>query len=168
MNNKVLVAYASKYGSTREIAEKIAQILAQSGFETETLAAERVSGLADYKAVILGSAAYIGNWRAPAAKFVRKFEQELARVPVWIFSSGPLGSGDAMEEMKGWKYPKSLEPVISRINPRDITVFHGRANFEKMNVLERWMMQRLKQSGSDARRWDLIEEWAKGIAGVLK
>jgi menaquinone-dependent protoporphyrinogen oxidase len=168
MASKVLVAYATKYGSTREIAEKIGQVIAEAGLESEVLPAEKVTDLANYRAVVLGSAAYIGNWRKEAVVFIRKFDDELEQLPTWIFSSGPLGQGDAQQEMKGWKYPTALGPVIERIQPRGITIFHGTVNLAKLNLLERWMMKNMKEVGHDARRWNLIEKWAKDIANTLK
>jgi menaquinone-dependent protoporphyrinogen oxidase len=169
MGNKVLVAYGSKYGATQGIAEKIGQVIAQTGLEVDTLPAEKVKDLSEYKGVVLGSAAYIGSWRKQATAFIRKYDDQLEKIPTWVFSSGPLEEGDAMEVMKGWKYPKDLEPVMDRIKPRDITVFHGAVNFQRMNILEKWMMKRFKLSKTDFRRWDLIETWAKKIAeGVGK
>jgi len=164
MANKVLVSYASKYGSTREIAEKIGQVLAGAGLDAEVLPAGTVKEVTGYKAVVLGSAAYIGNWRKEAVAFIRKFDDELEKIPTWIFSSGPLGSGDAQVEMKGWKYPLSLEPVIERIKPRGVMVFHGTVNLKRLNFFERWIMKNMKEVRHDARRWDLIEKWAGEIA----
>jgi menaquinone-dependent protoporphyrinogen IX oxidase len=37
MNTQVLVAYATKYGATAEIAEKIGQVLRQAGLRTDVL-----------------------------------------------------------------------------------------------------------------------------------
>jgi menaquinone-dependent protoporphyrinogen oxidase len=158
MGNQVLVTYASKYGATREIAEKIGPVIQQSGLETEVIFADKVKDLSGYQAVVLGSAAYIGNWRKEGTAFIRKFDDQLETKPTWIFSSGPLEEGDAVELMKGWKYPKDLDPVIVRIKPRDITVFHGALNFQRMNFLERMMMKRFKVARDDFRRWDLIEK----------
>ena len=72
MDQRVLVAYGTKYGATAEIAEKIGEVLRQSGFQTDVLPAERVQELSGYQAVILGSGVYIGRWRKPAAKFLRE------------------------------------------------------------------------------------------------
>jgi menaquinone-dependent protoporphyrinogen oxidase len=168
MESKILVAYASKYGATKEIADRIGKTLSQSGLAAEVLPAEQVKDISTYESVVLGSAAYIGNWRKGATGFIHKFDDELEKMPAWIFSSGPLEDGDALQLMKGWKYPKSLEPTIERIKPRDITVFHGAVNFQKMNLFERWMMQRFKLAKNDFRRWDLIENWANGIAESVK
>ena len=63
---KVLVAYGTKHGATAEIAEKIGQVLRQAGLPTEVLPADGVGDLTPYKAVVLGSALYIGRWRKGA------------------------------------------------------------------------------------------------------
>ena len=66
MDKQVLVAYATKYGATAEIAEKIGEVLRQAGLPTDVLPVDRVGDLSAYKAVVLGSAVYIGQWRKEA------------------------------------------------------------------------------------------------------
>ena len=78
MNTQVLVVYATNYGATAEIAEKIGQLLRQAGLRTDVLPTERVSDLPPYKAVVLGSAVYIGKWRKEAVKFLQANEKMLA------------------------------------------------------------------------------------------
>ena len=97
MSKKVLVAYASKYGATAEIADKIGKVLLQAGFETDILPAHRAIDLTPYAAVVLGSAAYFGQWRKDAATFLKMNEKALTECPVWLFSSGPAGDGDLNE-----------------------------------------------------------------------
>ncbi len=91
---KVLVTYGTKHGATAEIAERIAQVLRQAGLHTDVLPTDRVSNLRSYKAVVLGSAVYVGLWRKKASKFLKTNEEALAGLPVWLFSSGPTGEGD--------------------------------------------------------------------------
>jgi menaquinone-dependent protoporphyrinogen IX oxidase len=61
MDIQILVAYATKYGATAGIAEKIGQVLRQAGLLTDVLPVDRVSDLTPYEAVVLGSAVYIGK-----------------------------------------------------------------------------------------------------------
>ena len=166
--DKVLVAYASKYGATAEIAEKIGQVLCEAGLDTDVLPANRVSDLAPYKAVVLGSAVYIGLWQRRAATFLKANEKALAERPVWLFSSGPTGEGDPVELMQGWRFPKSLQPVADRIRPRDITVFHGNVDAEKLNFIEKGMIRQVKAPFGDFRDWEAIAAWAAAIADALK
>lgn len=168
MDNQVLVTYATKYGATAEIAEKIGQLLSQAGLHTDVLPVDCVSNLSSYKAVILGSAVYMGGWRKEAAKFLKANEKVLAEQLVWLFSSGPTGNGDPMELTKGWRFPKGLQPIADRIQPRDIAVFHGVINIEKLNFIEKWMTNNVKAPLGDFRDWDAITSWATTIADVLK
>ncbi len=115
MDAKVLVAYASKYGSTREIAEKIGVVLKDAGFAVDVLPADKVADVGPYRAVVLGSAVYIGGWRKAAAKFLKANERALAERPVWLFSSGPTGQGDPVELVKGWRFPQG---AAARGRPR--------------------------------------------------
>lgn len=168
MCNKVLVAFASKYGATAEIAEKIGQVLSQAGLATDVLPARRVSDLKAYAAVIVGSASYIGQWRKEAVKFLSDHEQELAKRLVWLFSSGPTGEGDAQALMDGWRFPKGQQSILDRIQPRDITVFHGKVDPNKLNFIEKWLLNNVHSPIGDYRDWQSITAWAAGIAAELK
>jgi menaquinone-dependent protoporphyrinogen oxidase len=168
MEKKVLVAYATKYGATAEIAEKVGQVLSQAGLRTDVLPADRVSDLSPYKAVVLGSAVYVGRWRKEAATFLKANEKVLAERPVWLFSSGPTGEGDPVELTKGWRFPGALPPLADRIQPRDIALFHGAADVKRLNLIERWMIKNVKAPFGDFRDWDAITSWATVIADDLK
>jgi menaquinone-dependent protoporphyrinogen oxidase len=169
MEKKVLVAYSSKYGATREIAEKIATDLHREGLQVDVTPVKTVQDLAAYQAVILGSGVYIGQWNKEAAVFLQANEKVLAGRPVWIFSSGPTGEGDPVELVQGWLLPTSLKPVADRIHPRDIKVFHGYINPEKLMLIQRWMIKSvLKKPFGDFRDWKAISAWTAGIAGELK
>ena len=168
MDIRVLVTYATKYGATAEIAEKIGQELRQAGLRADVLPADRVSDLTPYKAVVLGSAVYIGKWRKEAEKFLQANEKALAERQVWLFSSGPMGKGDPVELTQGWRLPMALQSVVVRIQPRDIAVFHGNVNEKKLNFIEKWMLKNVKAPPGDFRDWEAITSWAMGIADVLK
>ena len=167
MDTQVLVAYATKRGSTAEIAERIGQVLRQAGLRTDVLPAERVADLSPYRAVILGSAVYIGQWRKEAATFLSTNEKALTERPMWLFSSGPTGEGDPLQLLKGWRLPKAQQPVADRIRPRDIAVFGGALDPKKMNLIEKWMIKNVKASVGDFRDWDDISAWAQAISDAL-
>ena len=168
MNTQILVAYATKYGATAEIAEKIGQVLREAGLRTDVLPVDRVSDLSPYQAVVLGSAVYIGKWRKEAVKFLKANEKALAERQVWLFSSGPTGEGDAVELGEGWRFPKSLQPIADRIRPRDIAVFHGNVDMKKLNLIEKWMIKNVKAPVGDFRDWEAITSWATAIADALE
>jgi menaquinone-dependent protoporphyrinogen oxidase len=167
MDGKVLVAYASKYGATAGIAEKIGEVLRESGLSVDVLPAERAGDPASYGAVVLGSAVYAGNWRKEAVTFLEANEAALAGPPVWLFSSGPTGEGDPVEQMKGWRFPAAQQGIADRIKPRDIAFFHGAIDVKKLNLAEKLIIKGIKAPVGDFRRWDDISTWAAGIAAEL-
>ncbi len=167
MNQKVLVAYATKYGATEEIAERIGLALGNAGVAAEVLAVDKVEDVNAYAAVVLGSAVYIGGWRKEAVKFLQENKEALATRPVWLFSSGPTGEGDPVEQMDGWTFPDKLKPVAERIQPREIVVFHGEVAVEKLNFMDRFMIKNVKAPTGDFRDWAAINDWAEEIAAAL-
>jgi menaquinone-dependent protoporphyrinogen oxidase len=165
--NYVLVTYASKYGSTAEIAEKIGETIANKNFHVDVLEVRQVADLKKYGAVVLGSAVYIGRWRKDAVRFMKIHEKELSEKKVWIFSTGPTGTGDPVQLLEGWDFPESLKPVAEKIQPRDITVFHGAVDTEKLSRLHKYMVGKVKAPVGDFRDWKRIVEWAENITKVL-
>jgi menaquinone-dependent protoporphyrinogen oxidase len=168
MDIQVLVVYATKYGATAEIAEKIGRMLREEGLRTDVLPTDRIGDLTPYQAVVLGSAVYMGKWRKEAVKFLQANEKMLAERPVWLFSSGPTGEGDPVELSKGWRFPEAQQPIADRIQPHDIAVFHGNVNMKMLNFIEKWMIKNVKAPVGDFRDWEAITSWAAAIAEVLK
>jgi menaquinone-dependent protoporphyrinogen oxidase len=87
---RVLVAYATKLGSTGETAEAIAQVLRDGGHRALALHARDVRSLDEWDAVILGSAVYAAHWQKDARLFIERFREDLSARPLWLFSGGPL------------------------------------------------------------------------------
>ncbi|MEI2688639.1 MAG: flavodoxin domain-containing protein [Anaerolineae bacterium] len=168
MTYRVLVVYATKYGATAGIAEKIGQVLGEAGLAVDIQRAGQAGDPAAYQAVVLGSAVYIGKWRKEAANYLKAHEGALAQRPVWIFSSGPLGEGDAAEQAGDLGFPKALRPIAERINVRDNAIFFGAVDRAKLNPLERWMLNKVQSPIGDFRDWDAIAAWAAGIAAALQ
>ena len=168
MTARILVAYASKHGATTEIAKKIGEILQEAGLNVSVLSAEQVSDLTPFDAVVLGSAVYAGSWRKEAVKFLETYASSLATIPVWFFSSDPTGEGDPNTLMKGWHFPTAQQPLADRIQPRDIAVFQGELDMEKLNFAEKLIIKGVKAPVGDFRNWDAITDWAASIVDVLQ
>ncbi len=166
---QVLVAYATKHDSTAEIARAIGSALGESGnLQVEVRSVEGVQSPKPYDAIVLGSAVYIGQWQSSAAEFLKAHEGELAQKAVWLFSSGPTGEGDPYTVLKGWAFPAALKPVADRIQPRDVTLFHGKLDPKKLNILERLVVKGVKAPLGDYRNWEAIRAWASSIAEALE
>jgi len=168
MDKRILVSYASRHGATAEIAEKIGRVLGEAGLTCDLLPVDQVKDLSGYGAVVLGSAVYLGSWRKEAARFLEANEKVLSEQPIWMFSSGPTGEEDLVEILKGWHFPEALQPIADRIQPRDITVFHGALDMRKMNMIEKFMIKNIKAPVGDFRDWDTITTWVAAIAEQLQ
>jgi menaquinone-dependent protoporphyrinogen oxidase len=167
MNGQILVAYASKYGSTAEIAQKIGAQLTQAGFPADVLSVTEVSDLTPYRAAIVGSAVYVGQWRKEAAAFLEAHERDLAARPVWLFSTGPTGEGDPVQLMKGWRFPEALQPVADRIRPRGTAFFHGALDVKRLSLPEKVIIKGIKAPIGDFRDWAAIAAWTDAVAREL-
>ncbi|MCS7056697.1 MAG: flavodoxin domain-containing protein [Thermoflexales bacterium] len=166
-SRKVLVAYASKYGSTTEIAERIGQVLARAGLDVDVLPAEQTGEIEHYRAVIVGSGVYAGHWLKPAVAFLEANRAALARRPVWLFSSGPTGEGDPVEILDGWRFPHDQRAIADHIKPRDIAVFHGKIDPDALHLGDKLIVKAVKAKTGDYRDWRAIEAWADNIARQL-
>jgi menaquinone-dependent protoporphyrinogen oxidase len=165
----ILVTYASKHNATAEIACAIGEVIRQiDGSLVDVASVENVHDITPYDAVILGSAVYAGQWQKQAVDFLKQHETELAQRPVWLFSSGPVGEGDAKDLLNGWTFPEALQPVAERINPHDIILFHGSIDPLKLNFVERVVVKGIQAPTGDFRDWDVIRGWAYNIAQDLR
>jgi len=161
----VAVAYASKHGSTRQIAERIAAVLRVEGIEADVGSAEKIGDLESYDAVILGSAVYMGRWRPEAWRFVRRHRERLTAVPLWLFSSGPVGKPG--EEVPQTPAPLRVYRTGERLEARGHVIFGGRVPDEPGGFLERSVANSVATKLRDSRNWDAIEAWARAIAKEL-
>ena len=167
MIKSVLVVYASKYGATTEIADKIGEVLRAEGLKVDVRSAKSITDLGGYGAIVLGSAIYAGNWMKEASLMLQAHEGTLASRPVWFFTSGPTGTGDAAALVKGVLFPENIKVYADRIKPRDVVMFHGKIDMSKLNFAEKLIMKAMKAPIGDFRDWDAITAWAKGIAAEL-
>lgn len=162
----VLVAHASKRGSTAEIAEAIAEALRQAGLDVDCSPAGEVGDLDSYDAIVLGSAVYMKRWQGDAKHFLRKHAEELSRLPFWVFSSGPVGDPSKTSD-PSWLQPPRIIARAKQLGVRDHVVFGGRVPAKPRGPLETAMVKNTPAQFSDLRNWDEIRSWALGIASDL-
>jgi menaquinone-dependent protoporphyrinogen oxidase len=174
MEMRVLVVYASKYGSTRGIAERIALGLNAFGHEAAALPATAESSLDGYDAYVIGSAVYMGAWLKEARDLLRRHQALLSSRPVWLFSSGPLGT-DAVDaqghDMREAAVPKEIAEYMSAVHVREHRVFYGAFDHLKLSFSHRlfYAMPAAKKilPDGDFRDWVEIDGWARAIAEAL-
>ncbi len=173
----VLVAYATRHGATTAIAERIAQALTDNGVPAEAVPVVDVSDVAAYEAVVLGSATYALHWLKDATRFARRHREALAARPVWLFSSGPLGTDlvdDQGRDVRETSRPKEFDKLTELLGVRGAQVFFGAYDAEAapIGMMER-TMRHLPASkdmlpSGDFRDWETIESWAGEIAAALR
>jgi len=173
----VLVAYASRHGATQGIAERIAETLRAAGLDAEATPAGKVASLDGYDAFVIGSAAYVFHWEKAASDLVRRNRAVLATKPVWLFSSGPLGTEPLDAEGRDQKeaaVPKEMPELRAAVNARDHQVFFGahEKGQKPVGMAERFvsLMPAAKNAlpTGDFRDWPEIEAWAARIARDLQ
>ncbi|MBE0010873.1 flavodoxin domain-containing protein [Arthrobacter sp. AET 35A] len=174
---KVLVAYATRHGSTAGIAERIAGRLVNDGVPAEALPVEKVRDVSPYDAVVLGSAAYMGRWLRDAGAFAKRQREALQSRQIWLFSSGPLGRDLVDKDGKNVlvnSRPKEFGELQSQLKPKDTRVFFGAwdPSSPAVGIGERLMRLAPVSTGAlpsgDFRDWDAIDAWADDIAATLK
>jgi len=166
MPARILVAYATRNGSTAEIARVIGKELATAGLAVDVAEIKTISALTDYTAVVVGGPLYMGTVDGAVMKFVGKNREQLQKLPVAAFAVGlapknpdPGAVGMAMEALK-----KSLEPVT----PVESVLFAGKLDPAKVNFVMRKFLEMAKIPAGDFRDWDAIAAWARELPGRMK
>lgn len=165
---RILVAFASRHGATQEIADTIAEVLRASlgsGSErpfVDVLSCAEVEDLSGYQAVVIGSAVYMGRWLDAARELVRREQDALAAIPVWLFSSGPVGEPPRPQEDA-----VDLAEIGQRCHAREHRVFGGRIDRTLLGFGQRAIVAALRVPDGDYRDWTEIRQWAARIAHDL-
>jgi menaquinone-dependent protoporphyrinogen oxidase len=169
-----LVAYASRYGASRGIAERVAAKLTDAGQQVELRSVKDAGDPAGYDAFVIGGATYMGSWLKEARGFVRGNQAMLSTKPVWLFSSGPLGTATTDSQGRDVlvaSAPKEFAELGTAVGARDQRVFFGALDRAKLRGAH-WLVgkmpaaQKLLIEG-DFRDWEAIDAWAEGIAREL-
>jgi menaquinone-dependent protoporphyrinogen oxidase len=171
MSDTILVTYATRYGSTQEVAEKVAATLRESGLEVDVQPARKVQSLSGYRAVVLGAPLYIGSWLKEAQRFLKKHQPALEKLPVAIFSPGPTHGGEnALAEVQPQmdkelgKYPW-LKPVATELFGGDYDPDKLRFPDTLLTVIPASPLH--DAAANDMRDWDAIRTWAEDLVGKL-
>ena len=164
---RALVSAASRHESTSEIARVIGKTLADKGIDVDIVPPDAVDSIADYDAVVLGSAVYNGHWLTPATDLATRFQDELAARSLWLFSSGPVGVPASGKAHPVRQDPAEIARISQATRPRDHRVFGGRLDPQRLSRAQRAMLVVFRRPGGDFRDWDEIGEWADAIVAGL-
>lgn len=169
MEKKILVTYASKCGSTAEVAQKVGQILGQSGAVVEVRAAHEVKTIEDYDAVVMGTAIRMNKPLGEMTSFAKKFSRELSQFPTALFSVGMSMKQDTPENRA--QTAKFIAPLVEQLtSKKSVAMFGGKVDYKTLSPVFRLMLSK-DTSGAlaegDYRDWNVIQTWAQNLPAEM-
>jgi menaquinone-dependent protoporphyrinogen oxidase len=159
---RVLVSAASRHGATAEVASAIASALDSAGIDAVVVAPAEVTSLDGFDAAIVGSGVYAGRWLQPARDLLAHHRETFAAMPVWLFSSGPIGDPPLPAED-----PVDAAPMVALVGARGHRVFAGQVDRGKLGFAEKALVAVVRAREGDYRPWQEIESWSNEIASAL-
>ena len=167
MPSSLLVAYATQYGSTQEVAEAMASVLRERGVLVDVKPARDVSALQQYDAVVLGAPLCMFHWHKEALRFLARHHKNLVERKVAVFALGPVHHP---YDEKEWcdaqaQLDKELAP-FPWLNPVEIKVLGGKYDPSKLRFPIKMLAG--KAPASDVRDWAEIRSWAASLTAKLE
>ncbi len=156
---RILVVYGSKRGGTAGLAAMIGSALESADVIADVTPASTVRSLEGYDAVIVGGAVYMHRWHKDARRFVRRHAAELAALPVWLFSSGPLDDSATRGVIEPVEQAKQ---AMRQCHARGHMTFGGRLSPYVRGFAAGAMA---KQMAGDWRDRTHVNRWVREILG---
>ena len=171
MPNRILVTYASRTGSTAEVAEAIAKTLVEGGAQVDVVPMNAVKDLSPYQAVVVGSAIRGSKWLPEAVQFVQDHQTMLVQKKISMFTvcitMAMKKAANYRSGVMGW-----VAPVRLMVKPLSEELFAGRLDFSKLPLNKDTLGLRLSVAmgifpRGDHRDWDAIGAWAQSLRPIL-
>jgi menaquinone-dependent protoporphyrinogen oxidase len=161
----ILIAYASRKGSTAEIAQAIGKELQTAGHAADVAEMGTVASLAGYNAVVIGGPIYMGKMVGDAGKFVKRHRDALSKLPVAGFIVGvtPVSRDPAGIA----KVEESLLAALAPLQPVARAVFAGKVDPARLSWFQNWITKNVKTPTGDFRDWAAIAAWARELPGKM-
>jgi len=157
LNNQILITYATRAGSTLEIAAVIGKSLCEQGWSVDVNTVKEKPSLDSYDSVIMGSAIRMGSWLPEAVEFVQNNQETLRNMPVALFSVHMLNTGD--DEISRANRRAYLDKVRPLLNDPEEVYFEGNMDFSHLSFLDREIAKMVKVEEADNRDWEEIQNW---------
>ncbi len=160
---KMLVAYATKYGSTHEVAERVAARLRGQDLDVDVRPAGEVKSLDGYDAMVFGGALYMFRLVREGRRFMRRHRRKLAGMPMAVFGMGPIEDTEKQFEGSRGHLEKTLRKLPG-VSPKAVAIFGGMVQPEKLKFPHTGMKG---MPPTDIRDWEAIEAWADSLPEKL-
>lgn len=165
MAGKILIAYATRNGSTAEIAEAVGKELKAAGCTVEIKEMKTVTSVEGYTAVVIGAPMYMAKY-IEAGKFVDRFREKIAGLPVAAFAVGLAAVSKDRKMIE--ETEKALRGALAPIRPVTMTLFAGNLDPAKISFITRKMVEHFgRVPAGDYRDWAAIAAWAREVAGKV-
>ncbi len=163
---RVLVAYASEFGTTGEVAESMGQTLCRLGVDVQVQQVADVQDLGQYSAVVVGGAIQFDKWMSEATKFVQQHEDVLGQIPVsYFFTCMTLSEESAKASAKADGYAAKVAATSKAVKPLSVGQFAGVLDYDRMSfatlLASKAIYTVLGVKEGDYRDWDTIAEWTQ-------
>jgi menaquinone-dependent protoporphyrinogen oxidase len=166
MTDRILVTYASRTGATIGVAQAIAAVLTEKGYQVDVLPMPEVNQISPYKAVIAGSAIQAGAWLPEAMHFIETHRAALNQRPFAAFlvcMTLVMGNGKYRDHVATF-----MQPVRSLVKTRSEGLFAGALNISALPSLGDRIKFRLSVlfgvwKEGDHRDWNAIRAWASAL-----
>ncbi|MFC1579314.1 flavodoxin domain-containing protein [Thermodesulfobacteriota bacterium] len=169
---RILVAYASRFGSTGGVAESIGQVFCGKGETADIRHIKNIGDLGSYDAAIIGSAVRSSKWLPEAISFIQENRSTLSRMPVAYFltclamAKQAPGARDTARS-----YMETVLKDVPDVKPVETGFFAGVLDYQKMNFIMRAVMKsKMKDKGitaGDYRDWNRIRSWSESVASTF-
>jgi menaquinone-dependent protoporphyrinogen oxidase len=157
----ILVCYATRYGSTGDIARIIGKELEAAGYRVAVSPVAEVKDPSEYDAVVIGSPLYMGKWLAEARDFVSRFRYPLQERPVAVFSVGYSLKDRTMEHLKSGE--DALVAIRVFITPVSAGFFPGKVDPDRMSPADKAMVILSGVTPGDFQDEDMVRSWAREL-----
>ncbi|KAF5032236.1 Flavodoxin domain protein [anaerobic digester metagenome] len=161
MADRILVAYATRYGSTVEVAETIGDELRKASVAVDVRPVNEITDLSSYRAAIIGSPIYMGKWLPEPQVFIERNQQYLRTIPVAFFAVGLTIEEGNPESLK--KAEMSMDQVRMLVKPVDIGLFPGRLESGHLSFTDRAIIKMIRAKTGDFRNLEAVRAWAQAV-----
>lgn len=165
MRDSILVAYATRHGSTQGVAEAIGKVFSKANVRTDVRPAGEVDDLSGCRAVVLGSPICAGKWLPDAVSFAKKHREELASMPVALFVVGLTMCMPSEKNVQ--KVIAQTKPMVELLHPTDVGLFAGALDYADLGFFDRLQVRMMKIPQGDFRNWKVIRKWASDVLVLL-